>query len=77
VRKRKYYIISRQEFLTAGGKVFYYISCLNEAPSFIHALADLAASHLLGWPVDRTLLGTREAAAAKGAIEARLAGAPR
>jgi ferrochelatase len=67
----------RQEFLTAGGKVFHYIECLNESPSFIQALADLAASHLQGWPVDRGGRAEREAAAAKSAVEARLAGAPR
>jgi ferrochelatase len=67
----------RQEFLTAGGKVFHYIECLNESPSFIQALADLAASHLQGWPVDRGGRAEREAAAAKSSVEARLAGAPR
>jgi ferrochelatase len=67
----------RQEFLSAGGKVFHYIACLNESPAFIHALADLAASHLQGWPIALNQRGVREAAAAQGAVEARLAGAPR
>lgn len=67
----------RQEFLTAGGKVFHYVECLNESPAFIQALADLAASHLQGWPVERARRAEREAAAAKAAVEARLAGAPR
>jgi ferrochelatase len=66
----------RQEFLAAGGKAFHYIACLNESPAFIHALADLAASHLQGWPVERQGRGALEAAAAQGAVEARLAGAP-
>ena len=70
-------IEGRQEFLAAGGKDFHYIACLNESPAFIHALADLAASHLQGWPVARELRGALDAAAAKGAVEARLAGAPR
>jgi ferrochelatase len=67
----------RQEFLTAGGKTFHYIACLNESPAFIHALADLTATHLQGWPVERDGRGAREAAAAKGAVEAKLAGASR
>jgi len=67
----------RQEFLAAGGKLFHYIDCLNESPAFIHALADLAASHLQGWPVESAGRGEREAAAAKGAVEAKLAGAAR
>ncbi len=67
----------RQDFLTAGGKVFHYIPCLNESPAFIDALADLATSHLQGWPVARESRPAREAAAAQGAGEAKLAGAPR
>jgi ferrochelatase len=70
-------IEGRQEFLAAGGKAFHYIECLNESPPFIHALADLAAAHLQGWPVDRAGCGERDAAAARAAVEARLAGAPR
>ena len=70
-------IEGRQEFLAAGGKVFHYIDCLNESPPFIHALADLAAAHLQGWPVDRASRAAREAAAAKAAVEAKLAGASR
>jgi ferrochelatase len=67
----------RQDFLAAGGKAFHYIDCLNESPAFIHALADLAASHLRGWPVERATHGARVAEAARGAVEAKLAGAPR
>ena len=70
-------IEGRQEFLGAGGSTFHYIACLNESPPLIHALADLAATHLQGWPVERERRGEREAAAAQGAVEARLAGAPR
>jgi ferrochelatase len=66
---------ARQEFLAAGGKVFHYIECLNESPEFIEALADLAASHLQGWPVERATRSAREAEAARGAVEAKLAGA--
>jgi ferrochelatase len=70
-------IEGRQEFLAAGGKDFHYIACLNESPPFIHALADLVASHLQGWPVAREQRGEREAQAAASAVQAKLAGAPR
>src|SRR5258706_2671562 len=36
-------------FLTAGGKDYHAIPCLNERNDWIHALADLAASNLAGW----------------------------
>jgi ferrochelatase len=67
----------RQEFLTAGGKTFHYIDCLNESPDFIGALSDLVAAHVQGWPVQSATRGAREAEAAKSAVEAKLAGAPR
>jgi ferrochelatase len=41
---------ARHDFIAAGGRDFHYIPCLNEAPSFISALADVAEQHLLGWP---------------------------
>ncbi len=41
---------AKQEFLTAGGKEFHYIPCLNESPAWIAALAVITAKHLLGWP---------------------------
>lgn len=41
---------ARQSFLTAGGKEFHYIPCLNESPDWISALADIAEQHLAGWP---------------------------
>lgn len=44
----------RQEFLTAGGQEFHYISCLNESPDWIQALASIAEQHLLGWPAIMT-----------------------
>ena len=40
----------RADFLTAGGRDFHYISCLNESPAWIHALADVALVHMQGWP---------------------------
>ncbi|WP_301103110.1 ferrochelatase [Propionivibrio sp.] len=47
-------IEGKAEFIQAGGKVFNYIPCLNERDDWIHALADLAAMHLQGWPTRST-----------------------
>lgn len=64
----------RQSFLTAGGKEYRYIPCLNEQPRWIEALATLIESHLSGWPTrDRhdpqalALRATRAAALGAGA----------
>ena len=35
--------------LTAGGRDFHAIPCLNERNDWIHALADVTLSNLLGW----------------------------
>jgi ferrochelatase len=43
-------IEGKSEFMQAGGREFHYLPCLNERDDWIHALADLAASHLQGWP---------------------------
>ncbi|MDR3322864.1 MAG: ferrochelatase, partial [Zoogloeaceae bacterium] len=43
-------LLGKQQFLTAGGHTFHYIPALNEGEAWIAALADLAASHLAGWP---------------------------
>ncbi|WP_398498500.1 ferrochelatase [Variovorax sp.] len=39
----------REAFLHAGGQQFSYIPCLNDAPAWIDALADIAERHLAGW----------------------------
>lgn len=39
----------RTAFLSAGGKEFHYIPCLNESPQWIHALTDIAVANLQGW----------------------------
>lgn len=44
----------KAEFIQAGGKEFRYIPCLNERDDWIRALADIAASHLQGWPTGKT-----------------------
>ena len=48
-------IEAKKEFLSAGGKQFHYIACLNGAPAFIAALADLVQQQMQGWPVPSTL----------------------
>ena len=53
---------AKQEFLTAGGKEFHYIPCVNESPSWIAALAVITAKHLQGWP-------TRLSAAERAAVD--------
>jgi protoporphyrin/coproporphyrin ferrochelatase len=40
----------RSAFLTAGGREFHYIPCLNEGPAWIAALAGIAEQHMSGWP---------------------------
>jgi ferrochelatase len=40
----------RSAFLAAGGRDFRYIPCLNERADWISALADIALTHLGGWP---------------------------
>jgi ferrochelatase len=39
----------KEAFLSAGGKEFHLIPCLNERDDWIHALADIALSNLAGW----------------------------
>jgi ferrochelatase len=39
----------RQDFLTAGGKEFHYLPCLNESPEWINALAEIVEGQLSGW----------------------------
>ena len=62
---------ARNAFLTAGGKEFHPIACLNDAPAWIDALARLAIRHLQGWPTQppsaAELQRRRERATAAGA----------
>lgn len=39
----------RTAFLTAGGKEFHYIPCLNDNTEWIAALGNIAVRHLSGW----------------------------
>jgi ferrochelatase len=45
---------ARHDFELAGGKVFHYIACLNEAPDWIAAMAEIAEQHMIGWPTMQT-----------------------
>jgi len=61
----------KDEFIQAGGKEYLYIPCLNERDDWIRALADIAVTHLQGWPSSRTDPATLELAA----LRARALGA--
>jgi ferrochelatase len=39
----------KETFLHAGGEQYDYIPALNDHPALIHALTDLALTHLQGW----------------------------
>ena len=56
-------IEGKKEYLQAGGRDYQYIPCLNERDDWIHALSDLATTHLQGWPTrekpDSAELGAR------------------
>ena len=41
---------ARDAFITAGGKQFNYVPCLNDSPAWIDALSTIALRHLQGWP---------------------------
>ena len=52
----------KEAFLHAGGAQYDYIPALNDHPALIHALTDLALTHLQGWlapPADSATLATR------------------
>ena len=63
-------------FLQAGGERLRYIDCLNDAASFIGALADLVERNVQGWPVDAGRQGERSAQARRSAELAIAMGAP-
>jgi len=69
-------IEGKKEFLSAGGKEFHYIACVNDTPPFIEALADLVQAHVQGWPVARSEVAQRTQQANASAVRARLIGAP-
>ena len=66
---------ARREFLTCGGRDFHYIACLNDAPRFIDALADIVERHVQGWPVRTRELADRDEQPPSGATRAPELGA--
>ncbi|MDR0440751.1 MAG: ferrochelatase [Candidatus Accumulibacter sp.] len=44
-------IAGKSVFLTAGGREYFPIPCLNDDDAWISALETLAARHLQGWPL--------------------------
>ncbi|KQW89130.1 ferrochelatase [Massilia sp. Root418] len=62
----------RHDFMAAGGKEFHYIPCLNAAPGWIAALAEIAEQHMIGWP---TMMAQPQRDALKKAGEAARAAA--
>jgi ferrochelatase len=66
----------KQEFLSAGGKDYRYIPCLNGSPAFIHALTRLAERHMQGWDIARGHADVRAADAARSREQALRGGAP-
>lgn len=66
-------IEGKSEFIQAGGKEYHYIPCLNERDDWIHALAELSATHLQGWP---TLERPDPAVLENRALRAKALGAP-
>ncbi len=65
-------IEGKREFMQAGGREFHYLFCLNERDDWMHALADLAASHMQGWP---TRISPDPASRELRALRARALGA--
>jgi len=62
----------KHAFMSAGGKDFHYIPCLNDEPAWIAALGAVTEQNLAGWPTQATadpeaLARSREAALATGA----------
>lgn len=39
-------------YTRAGGRDYHYIPCLNERADWMHALTDLVANNLAGWPLE-------------------------
>ena len=67
-------IEARQAFVSAGGKEFRYIECLNDDPAWITALGNLCEQHLAGWP---TKAAPDAGLLAQSAALARAMGSPR
>ena len=66
-------IEGKATFIEAGGREYNYVACLNERDDWIRALADIAASHLQGWP---TTTPPDPSSLELSALRARALGAP-
>ena len=66
-------IEGKATFIEAGGREYNYVACLNERDDWIRALADIAASHLQGWP---TTTPPDLSSLELSALRARALGAP-
>lgn len=67
----------RREFLTAGGREFHAIACLNDEPEFIGTLARLIESHAAGWPLRQDQQAARQQMALATLQRAKASGARR
>jgi protoporphyrin/coproporphyrin ferrochelatase len=67
----------REAFLTAGGKVYQYIPCLNGDQPTTELLTELALRHLSGWPTHLSQGRADDAALADSRKRAFELGAPR
>jgi ferrochelatase len=59
-------IEAKAAFLSAGGKTFHYLPCLNNSPEGMKAMAGVALRHLQGWdttPISKEVLQQRQARA--------------
>jgi ferrochelatase len=67
----------KHDFLAAGGQEFHYVSCLNESPLWITALAEIAEQHMVGWHtmLSNTQRDADKADAAIGRVNALAMGA--
>ena len=65
----------RDAFLTAGGKAFDYIPCLNDDPAWIRALVAITRQHTQGWPTDVGEVAQRQLSAKSQRDRARALGA--
>ena len=70
-------IENRAAFVTAGGRHFRYIPCLNERDAWIRALTDIALDHLQGWLGAPGEAATAAAEAQARRRRAQALGAPR
>lgn len=62
---------AQDAFVHAGGETLHYIPCLNDSPSWVAAMHQLALQHMAAWPVQDSqpdaLLRSRTEALARGA----------